>query len=71
MFCNATLPALWLIASCTITARAGDWPQFLGPTRSGAAAPDEQVPATWPAGGPPIVWTKPVGQGFSGPVIAD
>ena len=71
MFRKSTLPALWLIVSCAITARAGDWPQFLGPARSGAAAADEQVAAKWPADAPPIVWTKTLGQGFSGPVVSD
>ena len=26
---------------------------------------------SWPAGGPRVVWKKPVGAGFSGPVVAD
>src|SRR5947208_1001968 len=51
-------------------ARAGDWPQFLGPTRDGVAAPDERVADHLPAGGPPVAWSKHVGQGFSGPVVA-
>lgn len=48
---------------------ASDWPQFLGPTRDGAAA-GPALARTWPAGGPPVVWKRDVGQGFSGPVIA-
>lgn len=52
----------------TSSAGATDWPQFLGPTRNGAT-PDA-VAATFPAGGPPIIWTRKVGQGFSGPVVA-
>jgi len=48
-------------------ARAGDWPQFLGPTRNGVT--DDAV-ALWPAGGPAVAWAAKVGQGFSGPVVA-
>ena len=50
-------------------ARAGDWPQFLGPARDGAAA-GEVVADTFAANGPPVLWTKKVGRGFGGPVVA-
>jgi outer membrane protein assembly factor BamB len=50
-------------------AHAGDWPQFLGPTRDGVAA-REDLAAKWPAGGPPVVWKMEVGHGFAGPVAA-
>ena len=48
---------------------AQDWPQFLGPGRDGrytGAALAEQ----WPGGGPPRLWSRPVGAGFAGPVVA-
>ena len=51
-------------------AAAADWPQFLGPNRDGVA-PDVNVTDLWPAGGPPVSWTKNVGQGFGGPVVAE
>ena len=49
--------------------QAGDWPQFLGPTRNGVYAGND-LAATWPADGPPVIWQKSIGQGFSGPVVA-
>jgi outer membrane protein assembly factor BamB len=49
--------------------RAGDWPQFLGPTRDGVYAGSD-LAASWPKEGPPVVWRKDVGQGFSGPAVA-
>src|SRR5579862_8566257 len=49
---------------------AGDWPQFLGPTRNGVYA-GADLAAAWPKEGPPVVWKKDVGQGFSGPAVAD
>jgi outer membrane protein assembly factor BamB len=51
-------------------AQAGDWPQFLGPTRNGVYAGSD-LAAVWPKEGPPVVWRKNVGQGFSGPAVAD
>src|SRR5690242_4241760 len=48
---------------------AADWPQFLGPTRNGASS-ESGLLLAWPKEGPPLVWEKPVGEGFSGPVIA-
>lgn len=46
-----------------------DWPQFLGPTRNGVYA--GTINTHWPAGGPPKLWSKPVGQGFAGPAVSD
>ena len=46
-----------------------DWPQFLGPTRNGAAA-EMNLAAQWPAEGPAILWRQKVGLGFGGSVVA-
>jgi outer membrane protein assembly factor BamB len=48
---------------------ASDWPQFLGPTRDGIYR-GEALADSWPAEGPSKLWQKEVGQGFSGPVVA-
>jgi outer membrane protein assembly factor BamB len=58
---------------CLCAARqgwAGDWPQFLGPTRDGVYAGGD-LAASWPKEGPPVVWRKSIGQGFSGPAVAE
>ncbi|OFW36044.1 MAG: hypothetical protein A3F70_19190 [Acidobacteria bacterium RIFCSPLOWO2_12_FULL_67_14] len=50
-------------------AGAQDWPQLLGADRTGVyrgPAPAD----TWGPQGPTVVWRKRVGQGFSGPVVA-
>lgn len=44
---------------------AGDWPQILGPQRNGIADSEELL-TRWPEAGPVVVWSKPVGSGFSG-----
>jgi outer membrane protein assembly factor BamB len=47
-----------------------DWPQFLGPGRDGVYR-GPALAESWGAGGPKVVWTKRVGAGFSGPVVAE
>lgn len=59
-----------LACICAANLRASDWPQFLGPTRNGVYAGGD-LAQTWPTEGPPVVWQKTVGQGFSGPVVAE
>ncbi len=54
----------------TPVSRAGDWPQILGPARSGRAADDERLPATLPAAGPRASWRRPVGSGYAGVAVA-
>jgi outer membrane protein assembly factor BamB len=50
-------------------ARGDDWPQFLGPKRDGISK-ETGLNLQWPKDGPPRVWDKKIGEGFSGPVIA-
>ncbi|MEZ4265697.1 MAG: PQQ-binding-like beta-propeller repeat protein [Myxococcota bacterium] len=46
-------------------AHAADWPQWLGPSRDGRSA-ETGLRQSFPASGPPIVWKRPLGAGFSG-----
>jgi outer membrane protein assembly factor BamB len=53
---------------CAAVARAGDWPQWLGPKRDGSTA--EKV-APWKEKEPPrVLWREAVGPGYSSPVVA-
>jgi outer membrane protein assembly factor BamB len=52
-----------------IQGAAYDWPQFLGPERNGIYRGPALAEA-WGASGPRVVWRKPIGQGLSGPVVA-
>src|SRR5262245_37754624 len=46
-----------------------DWPGFLGPHRNGKS--DEHgLPTAWSPKGPPVVWHKAVGTGYSAPAIS-
>ena len=62
--------ALTLWCCALLPAQAVDWPQFLGPTCDGVYA-GADLADTWPADGPPVVWHKKVGQGFSGVAVAN
>ncbi len=53
----------------TAIVRADDWPQFLGPQRNGNSN-EKGLLAAFPKDGPPVVWQRNVGEGYSGPVIA-
>ncbi len=59
------------LLSVTFThAAADDWPQFLGPNRD-AVSTEGRVATEWPADGPKVAWSKPVGPGFGGAAIRD
>jgi outer membrane protein assembly factor BamB len=49
-------------------AAAQDWPQFLGPSRTGVYT-GPPLAETWGADGPRALWRKTIGAGFSGPVV--
>src|SRR5438309_1332641 len=58
--------SLLALLVCASFAGAGDWPQWLGPTRDGAS-PEKVAP--W-KDGPKVLWRQPVGEGNSSPVVA-
>ncbi len=49
----------------------GSWPSFRGPERDGVSRETTPLLETWPAGGPPVLWSVEVGEGYAGPVIED
>ncbi len=61
--CHA-LALIVVVAAC-----GADWPGILGPNRDGVS-PETGLLAAWPAKGPPLVWEREVGEGFSGPAVA-
>ena len=62
------LAAVVLLVAAVAPLWAEDWPQFLGPERNGYHGP--ALSEAWGSQGPRVVWRKNVGQGFSGPVVA-
>lgn len=51
------------------SARAHDWPQLHGPRRDGSYRSSDVI-ETWPSSPPTVLWSRSVGEGFSGPVVA-
>jgi outer membrane protein assembly factor BamB len=51
------------------SARADDWPQWLGPKRDGVWR-ETGIMEKLPPGGPKVRWRYPIGQGYSGPAVA-
>ena len=70
LLCSTAVLALVNIAAGVGAPANDDWPQYLGAARDGAY---RGVPLAdrWPVAGPRVVWKRPVGAGFSGPVVAD
>lgn len=64
----AAVGAVWLAAGAVAFGQG--WPQFRGPGRDGVF-PDRATVEAFPAQGPPLVWERPAGAGFSAPAVAD
>ena len=54
--------------ACSAPGIAADWPQFRGPNRDGVST-ETGLLHTWPAGGPKVLWSTPVGQGYAAAAI--
>jgi outer membrane protein assembly factor BamB len=63
------LLAALALAAVAAAASAADWPQIHGPARDATSA-ETGLLKTWPDDGPPLVWSRAVGEGYSGPVVA-
>jgi outer membrane protein assembly factor BamB len=51
------------------SARADDWPQWLGPQRDGVWR-ETGLLEKFPEGGPKVLWRTPCGAGYAGPAVA-
>ena len=54
----------------TTSARADDWPQWLGPKRDGVWR-ETGIVEKFPDGGPKVRWKTQIGAGYSGPAVAE
>ena len=57
-----------LVLLSTVFLTAADWPQYHGPNRDGVS-PESGLARSWPKGGPPVIWKKDSGSGWSGPAV--
>jgi outer membrane protein assembly factor BamB len=49
---------------------AADWPRLGGPAGTGVS-PETGLSRAWPAEGPRVLWTVPLGEGFAGPAVVE
>jgi len=65
---------LWLarlsFSMITHNVAASDWVQFMGPNGDGTSG-EKGLARAWPAGGPKVLWTVPLGPGYGGAAIRD
>jgi outer membrane protein assembly factor BamB len=57
------------VLALAVPSEAQEWPEWRGPSRDGTV-PAAVVPASWPAS-VARVWSVPVGEGYSSPVVAN
>jgi outer membrane protein assembly factor BamB len=62
---------LAVVISCLVAAARGDdWPQWMGPRRDNEWR-EAGVVATFPQGGPRVLWRTPIAGGYAGAAVAD
>jgi outer membrane protein assembly factor BamB len=54
---------------CSVSV-AADWPQYLGPDRN-AVSTETGMLRSWPAEGPEVMWTVPLGPGYGGAAVSN
>ncbi|MEO6036455.1 MAG: PQQ-binding-like beta-propeller repeat protein [Verrucomicrobiota bacterium] len=59
-----------ILLTASLTSFAGDWPQWLGPTRNNHVATDEKPLTKLPPNLSPV-WKIKIGGGFSSPIVAN
>ncbi len=72
--------ATWIAGVCLALAGIGpaaaqkadgsDWPRFLGPEGNGTSA-ETGLLDHWPEAGPPLLWDKKIGTGYSAPSVRE
>ncbi len=77
VFLAASLSAISVASTAPVTDQApasqqSNWNQWGGPTRDfHAPATSAGLADTWPAAGPPVLWSRPLGTGHSSIVVDD
>ena len=59
------LLGLWCGQAAPPDAAAAGWPQWRGPMHDGSSR-ETGIADNWPAEGPPVLWVRDIGQGYSG-----
>src|SRR5262245_41660759 len=59
-----------LLIVCLASPVRADWSHLRGPNHDGVST-DTRLADSWPAEGPPTLWSRELGQGHSGFIVAD
>ncbi len=71
MTCPRLILGILLSGHIMAAAESSGWPQFLGPMRNGSAGDScVALPEAFPKE-PEVLWSRPLGSGHAGPVIAE
>src|SRR5687768_2163240 len=62
---------LMVLAAVVPPAGAGEWTQWGGPSRDFRIAAPPAISTSWPSSGPPRLWHRALGDGYSSIVAAD
>jgi outer membrane protein assembly factor BamB len=49
----------------------GAWPRFRGANLDGISSEDVELARTWPAGGPSVLWSIDLGEGYAGAAVLE
>ena len=63
-YCPCWLGVLLVVIGVVGMSPAAEWPGLRGPSQDGVAT-GEKLADSWPTGGPPILWSRELGQGYS------
>ena len=58
------------LSAQAVIAQTAGWTQWGGPTRDFQSS-STGLAESWPAGGPPVLWSRPLGTGHSSIVVDD
>lgn len=66
----ALIAAAWLLAPVAATPATADWTFLRGPAFNGSAPSSEALTLPWPDSSPPLLWERPLGQGYSAVTVS-
>lgn len=69
MTTRTKLMTMFVASLIAVSAQPADWPQFYGPSRNSSST-EKGLLRSWPAEGPKVLWTAPIGIGFGGAAVS-
>jgi outer membrane protein assembly factor BamB len=67
--CNRLITSFVRLQPEPVSQHDGIWPGFRGPERNAIVTDATPLAESWPAGGPPQLWSVAVGDGHAGPAV--